>query len=230
MPLLLPLSKPSESSARKQQEEAEARLETLRQDQVDAIEEGRDFQHNNEILIVNERLAALDKAIARAERREAAEEARLQRAAQREEVRRQQEALTTAEQTYLDLLTETEKTASELVRLLQSVHAQSGQLYRVGIGARDFLRRHDQPSDEPKMSGPNLDDRLSHYLSSTLCGLRPKSNASNRLGQIVWQSVRPMSTSWVEAERRALSGNKNHKLRALDRVFSGLQESSDDAE
>lgn len=226
-----PKSPISSTNLRQQKEQAEARLEALRQDQVDAIEEGRDFQHNNEILVVNERLAALDKAIARAERREAAEEARLERAAQRQEVRRQQQALTTAEQAYLDLLTETEKTANELVRLLQSVHAQSGELYRAGIGARDFLRRHDQPSDEPnEMSGPNLDDRLSHYLSSTLCGLRPKSNASDRLGQIVWQSVRPMSTSWVEAERRALSGNKNQKLRALDRVYAGLQESSDDAE
>ncbi|WP_318855367.1 hypothetical protein RWA01_15810 [Sinorhizobium meliloti] len=103
-----PKSPISSANLRQQKEEAEARLEALRQDQVDAIEEGRDFQHNNEILVVNERLAALDKAIARAERREAAEEARLERAAQREEVRRQQEALTTAEQTYLDLLANSE--------------------------------------------------------------------------------------------------------------------------
>ncbi|RVG92103.1 hypothetical protein [Sinorhizobium meliloti] len=226
-----PKSPISSTDLRQQKKGAEARLEALRQEQVDAIEEGSDLPHNNEILVVNERLAALDKAIARAERREAAEEARRERAEQRDEVRRQQEALQTSEQVYLDLLADAEKATGELVRLLRSVDAHSRELYRIGIGARDFLRRHGQPSDEPnELSGPNLSDRLGSYLSSTLCDIRRGTNAPDRLGMVTWQNVAPMNTSWAEAEKRALAGNRNQKLRVLDRVLVALQESPDEAE
>lgn len=216
----------SSGNLKQQRDEVEARLEALRQEQVDALEQGSDFKHNNEILIINEQLAALDKAIARAIHREAEEDARRARSEQCDAARRQQDVLKEAEKAYLNVLADAERAAAELVSLLQTVDARSSDMYQAGIAARDFLRRHDQPADEPnELSGPNLDTRLSGYLSSTLCGLRPKSHSSSRLGGVSWQSVRVMDTSWADAEKRALAGNQNQKLRALDRVVAALQES-----
>lgn len=48
------------------------RLNALRLEQVVALEEGRNFEHNGEIPLVTERIDALNQAVSRAKKREAA--------------------------------------------------------------------------------------------------------------------------------------------------------------
>ncbi len=190
----------------RQKQEAEARLDSLRQQQVDALEEGREPAHDSEIGMVNERLAALEKAIARAEVRE--EEARQRQALI--DVRERAETLASqikeAEAKRLDTLAAMQAAFEKVLRLRRDLIMQGQQVDAINREILPFLAR--QPAalrrrgsaryptvmdSSQHVSGPYL-DRLDGYLNDALVierrGDLPQENwremEDNTVSRSIW--------------------------------------------
>lgn len=219
----------SSEALKSQKRDAEERLSELRQQQVDAIEQGRELAHDNEIVVVKERIAAFDKAILRALKREADEEARRERAEARDEVVALKSEIEMEQAAYLSLFGEAEKAAAEFARTIAAIEAKATDLYRGGVAVGNFLARHGIASDEPNEFGAgNLHTRLSGYISSVLCAARNGHNVPNRIGEVIWENVSPANAPWEEAEGRKIGGGASYRLRSLDKVLAGLQEPADE--
>lgn len=220
---------PISSQALKQQrQEADARLANLRQQQVDAIEQGLEFEHNNEILIVSERTAALDKAIERALKRETDEEDRLERAEARDDILKMKSEWQEGVEEHLSLLAQAEAALKEAGRLFAAIEERADGMYRKGSMIRNFLLRHGRPADEPgNFSLPNLHMRLGEYASHTLSASPRSKDSGSRIGSLSWSNVHPSGQSWPDVERAALAPPSAALLKGLDQVFAKLQEPED---
>ncbi|MBN9053124.1 MAG: hypothetical protein J0H80_04960 [Rhizobiales bacterium] len=208
----------SSEALKSQKRDAEERLSELRQQQVDAIEQGRELAHDNEIVVVKERIAAFDKAILRALKREADEEARRERAEARDEVMALKSEIETEQAAYLSLFEDAEKAAAEFARTIAAIEAKATDLYRGGVAVGNFLIRHGIVSSEPnEFSAMNLRSRLSGYISSVIC-----------IGEVSSGSVTPPDAHWSQSEERHIGGGATYRLRSLDKVLAGLQEPADE--
>lgn len=209
----------SSEDLKQQTAEAQQRLDKLRQEQVEALEEGREFEHNSEILLVSERIDALTKAVSRAETRE--EEARAQRI--RDLERQRLEQIKGKSQALIEervvALQEAEtamyQTIGSMLRFLKA----NEDLIAMMQHAQPIFDRHGVPSQEFGEFGiGNVHNRLSLYLSSAFetLGLN-----HNHLGQVTWHSNPGMTGSWNESETRAITGLfKGVFLRNINKVLS----------
>ncbi|RVL05650.1 hypothetical protein [Sinorhizobium meliloti] len=222
-------SSPLSSIALKQQKtEAEAQLDALRQQQVEALERGEDFQHDNNIGIVKERIAALDKAIERAQKREADEEARRERADARNEIERLKTDHQADLDEYLALLEEAEKHFAAAGRALTSIERKGAVLYQSAARIATFVRRHGLQTDEPSEFTSNLPTRIGGYVSATLCHTRQgERRVPNMFGNVSWANVQPLPLDWAETERQALRPSLEQKMKSLNTVLGRLQEPED---
>lgn len=202
---------------------AEERLDALRLEQVAALEEGRNFEHNGEILLVSERIDALKKAIERAEKRE--DDARERRIRELERQRLEQirsKAIALVEKR-IDTLHEAEtamyQTIGAMLRFLKATDDLAAMMQH----AKPIFARHGVPDQEYAEFGVgNVHQRLSLYLSSAFVSLGLNHN---HLGQITWDSNPRVNGSWNENETGSISGLFNGVfLRGIDSVMVELPE------
>lgn len=217
----------SSNFLKNQRKEAEQRIDDLRQQQVDALEQGLEFEHNSEILIVSERIAALDRAIARAVQRERAEEERRERTEARADIETMKETLKRDHAEHLDLIAEAEAAATKAAELFKSIETKGEALRQRAVSVAIFLKSHKIAADEPNEYGPNLSIRLGDYFSSAMCKPRRGENRPNQMGQVSWQNAQPLDHSWREAEFGRMIGPLNARIKGLDQILAGLQEPED---
>lgn len=214
----------SSTVLKRQKVEATARLDDLRQQQVDALEQGEDFQHNSEILLISERIAALDKAIDRAEKREAAEAERLSRAQERDRLLGIKDDWLKTQAEYLDLFTEAEEALTKTAALFRAIDQKAEELYSQGIVIKGILSARNMLGDEPnEFHTPNVHMRLGGYASSAFYASREGNNRTS-IGGLHWDGVRPLSGSWISAETTAIAGSSASRVNRLDRIINNLQE------
>ena len=217
----------SSQDLKAQKQQAESKLNELRQQQVDALEEGRDFEHNSEILLVSERIDALTKAVDRAEKRE--QQAREQEIIDLERKRLLQirdKALTLQEKR-VEALDDADAAMASVVEALRRFLTASEDIAATMVKATPILERHNvQFSELQDFSQPNVHARAGSYLSSALADLLPLYNS---LGQLVWQSSPPRHSSWSDGETRAVSGSLSGVfVKSIDRVVERLAEKPDE--
>ncbi|WP_412063759.1 hypothetical protein [Rhizobium sp. SYY.PMSO] len=202
-----------------QKQEAEAQLDTLRQQQVDALEEGRDFPHSSEFVTLNERMAALDKAIARAEAREDQERQRQALIDVRERAETLASQIKEAETKRLDTLAAMQATFNKTLDLRRQLIAQGDQIYALlceivpFIAAQPAAIRRLGNYPYPKTvgsslhtSGPYL-DRLDKYLDAAIVierrGDLPRENwremEDNTASRGIWLGTLPELQHIVDA-------------------------------
>lgn len=203
---------------------AEERLDALRHDQVAALEEGREFEHNGEILLVSERIDALTKAVDRALKRE--DEAREQRILGLERKRLEQirsKAVSLVEKRN-EALQDAEVAMSQTIGAMQRYLKANDELAGMMQHAKPIFARHGVPNQEYSELGlANVQQRLSLYMSSAFVSL---GLDQNHLGQITWNSNPKVNGSWSENETLSISGLFNGVfLRGIDRVMGELPES-----
>jgi hypothetical protein len=207
--------------------DARERLDELRQAQVEALEEGRDFEHNSEILLVSERIDALTKAVERAEKRE--DDAREQRI--RDLERRRLEQIKSKScaimEKRVEALVEAETAMYRTLGAVRRFLKANADLAKMMQHAQPIFERHAEPSQEFSEFGDgNVHNRLSLYLSSAFESLGLNSN---NLGQITWHSNPGISGSWNENETGSISGLFSGVfLRGIDRVLVNIPELGDE--
>ncbi|NTF62093.1 hypothetical protein G6L91_11505 [Agrobacterium rhizogenes] len=169
----------SSAQLRQQKREAEYRLDSLRQDQVDALEEGRAFEHNSEIVEIIERIAALDKAIARAEAREDGERARQALVDAREKAESLAIQISEAEVKRLDTVAEMQVALDEVFRIRASIIEQGKTVAALNVEAQRLVA--DQPaafrrlkhfdykvSTDSQLVGFQAIDRLNKFMTDAI--------------------------------------------------------------
>lgn len=202
---------------------AEERLDDLRLEQVAALEEGRDFEHNGEILLVSERIDALTKAVERAEKREDA--AREQRILQLERKRLEQirsKAVALVEKR-VEELQEAESAMYQMIGAMLRFLKVTDDLAALMQHAKPIFARHGVPDQEySEFVTGSVHNRLSLYISSAFESL---GLAHNHLGQITWHSNPGVSGSWNENETKEILGLfRGVFLRGIDHVLKELPE------
>ncbi|OCJ68626.1 hypothetical protein A6U97_08220 [Agrobacterium tumefaciens] len=206
---------------------AEERLEVLRLEQVAALEEGRDFEHNGEILLVSERINALSKAVERAEKRE--DEAREQeiRNLERQRLEQIKSKSNAIMEKRVEALFEAESAMYQTLGAIRRFLKANADLAKMMQHAQPIFERHGVPSHEFSEFGiGNVHNRLSLYLSSAFESLGLNDN---HLGQITWHSNPGISGSWNENETGSTSGSFGGVfLRGIDRILVDLPELGDE--
>lgn len=207
------------TALRSQQRETKARLEALRQAQVEALEEGRTFEHNNEILVEMEKLAAFEKAIARAEEREELQRNKLARQASRSEAAATIELIKETEAARLTALSGVETAMNSLIDAIAQFEAQSERARLAYSRGLSFCSR--QPAELRRLphlqysphdlevqplTRTRLRDRLGGYMSSTFGALTVGDFGHGQFGPITWQHSIKLEKPWVEVERAVMDG------------------------
>ena len=205
---------------------AEERLDALRLEQVAALEEGRDFEHNGEILLVSERIDALKKAVERAEKREDEErEQRIQQLERQRLERIKAKVVTVREKRNL-ALSEVEEKMHEAMSAITAFLAASAQLEELGLSAKPTIERHGFAVSEPGLLHVgNAKMRLGTYLSAALQTL----NTGGRLGQLAWETNPSMERDWAARENRATAEIDGVLLRDIDRLLNIPPGATDEA-
>lgn len=206
---------------------ADERLEALRLEQVAALEEGRDFEHNGEILLVSERIDALAKAVERAEKRE--DEAREQRILDLERKRLEQirsKAVALVDKR-IETLHEAETAMYQAIGAMLRFMKVNNDLAAMMQHAKPIFARHGVPDQEySEFVIGSVHNRLSLYVSAAFESL---GLTHNHLGQITWHSNPGVSGSWNENETKATSGLFSGVfLRGIDHVLKELPELVDE--
>lgn len=217
----------SSQDLKAQKQQAESKLDELRQQQVEALEEGREFEHNSEILLVSERIDALTKAVERADKRE--QQAREQEIIDLERKRLIQirdKALSLQEKR-VEALADAEVAMASVVESLKRFLGASDDIAATMVKATPILERHNvQFSEIQDFSQPNVHARAGSYLSSALADLLPLYNS---LDQLVWQSSPPRHSSWSDGETRAVSSSLSGVfVKSINRVVERLAEKPDE--
>lgn len=204
--------------------EATARLDELRRQQADAFDLGEDFQHDNETLLISERIAALDMAIGRAQKREAVEAERLGRAQERDRLIGIKDDWLKTQAEYLDLFADAEEALAKVAALFADIDQKAADLYRQGLVIKGILSARNMQGDEPnEFHTPNVHMRLGGYASSVLYASREGNNRTS-IGGLHWDGVRPLSGSWISEETTAISGSSMSRVSRLDRIINDLRE------
>jgi hypothetical protein len=229
-----------------QKSDAERRLVEVRQQQVDAIESGSDFEHSSEILLLNERIAALDTAISRAEQREAVEEEKAElvrsraRAAEIQTIAETNEtdraaALAEAEahaKGYVDAIRRfADLTEKQRLHLLESISFYSEQ-------PEHLQRRGDVYSHKPgqmhldhmlEFGTQAVSFRIGNYLGAAL-----ESTGWRQIGNVSWRvdstDAASLTDSWAERELNAVRGKLAADLVLnMDFIVSNIGAGAEDA-
>lgn len=185
----------SSAQLRQQKQEAENRLDSLRQDQVDALEEGRTFEHNSEIVEIIERIAALDKAIARAEAREEETRKRTEAAAQADNLQANADKIAASERAYLEAVQKLEKHLAATRDILVEIKSISGELF-------SSIARATRESNVPTFDHQNVSQRISREIGLFLSGV----GVSGYYGVLQWMPEGDVSGGMVEKEKQYISG------------------------
>lgn len=205
---------------------AEERLDALRLEQVAALEEGRDFEHNGEILLVSERIDALSKAVERAEKRE--DEEREQRIQQLERQRLEhiKAKVATVRKKRDDALSNVEEKMHEAMSAITVFLAASAHIEKLGLSAKPTIERHGLAvSEQGLLHVGNAKIRLGTYLSAALQTL----DVGGYLGQLSWETNPLMQRNWAERENRATAEIDGVLLRDIDRLLNILPGANDEA-
>ncbi|NRF12279.1 hypothetical protein [Agrobacterium pusense] len=217
----------SSDDLKAQKRVAEERLDVLRHEQVAALEEGREFEHNGEILLTSERIDALKKAVERAEKRE--DDARERRIRELERKRLEQirsKAVSLVEKRN-EALQDAEGAMSQTIEAIQRYLKANDDLAGMMQHAKPIFARHGVGDQEYSEFGVgNVQQRLSLYLSLAFDSLDLQQN---HLGQVTWHSNPGVRGSWNENETKAISGLFNGVfLRGIDHVLKELPELADE--
>jgi chromosome segregation ATPase len=179
----------------KQKEEAEARLDSLRQKQVDALDEGREPEHDSEIGILNERLTAIDKAIARAEAREEETRKRTEAAAQADNLQANADKIAASERAYLEAVQKLEKHLAPTRDILVEIKSISGELF-------SSIARATRESNVPTFDHQNVSQRISREIGLFLSGV----GVSGYYGVLQWMPEGGEVGGMAEKEKQYISG------------------------
>lgn len=179
----------------KQKEEAEARLDSLRQKQVDALDEGREPEHDSEIGILNERLTAIDKAIARAEAREEETRKRTEAAAQADNLQANADKIAASERAYLEAVQKLEKHLAPTRDILIEIKSISGELF-------SLIARAMRESNVPTFDHQNVSQRISREIGLFLSGV----GVSGYYGVLQWMPEGGAAGGMAEKEKQYISG------------------------
>ncbi len=203
------------------------RLTELRLEQVAALEEGRDFEHNGEILLVTERIEALNEAVSRAERREDKEREDRIRQLERKRLEKIRSMTVALVDKRAETLQEAETAMYQTIGAVLRFLKANEDLVAMMQHAKPIFARHGVPDQEYSEFGVgNVQQRLSLYLSLAFDSLDLNHN---HLGQITWHSNPGVRGSWNENETKAISGLFNGVfLRGIDHVLKGLPELVDE--
>ncbi len=218
----------SSEDLKQQVTEAQQRLDALRHEQVEALEEGREFEHNSEILLVSERIDALTKAVTRAEKREAeARESRIRELQRRRLLQLKDKA---------ELIIESRDEA--LLKVQVAMHAATDAL-KTFMKANDELAtmvghskpifaQHGVPCEEFSIfAAGNVHQRISSYLSSAFANLE---FTHTHVGRVSWESNPGVNGPWTDFERRATSAQFSGVfLAGIDKVLSKFEPVDSDA-
>lgn len=206
---------------------AEERLDALRHEQVAALEEGRDFEHNGEILLVSERIDALQKAVERAEKREDEQRELRIRQLERQRLEQINSKSNAIMEKRVEALLEAETAMHQTLGAVRRFLKANADLVKMMQHAQPIFERHSVPSQEFSEFGVgNVHNRLSLYLSSAFESLGLNQN---HLGQITWHSNPGVSGSWNENETGSISGAFTGVfLQGIDRVLAQLPELGDE--
>lgn len=207
---------------------AEERLDALRLEQVAALEEGRDFEHNGEILLVSERIDALSKAVERAEKREDDARERRIRELERKRLEQIKGKATDLVEKRVEALQEAETAMYQTIGAMLRFLKANDDLVTMMQHAKPIFARYGAPDQEYSEFGVgNVHQRLSLYLSLAFDGLGLNHN---HLGQITWHSNHGIRGSWSENESEAISGLfRGVFLRGIDHVLEELPELGNEA-
>ncbi len=214
----------SSASLIDQKRSAETRLDELRQAQVDALELGEEFEHNNEILLINEHLAALDKAIVRAQRREqreADERATLQA---RQLASTLIESIRSIEEERLAALDKAQQSFDLAVSSIFDFLQICGTQQLICQDAVDLF--NSQPQNRRRIKGmvytPGDRDiheltesavkaRIGNYMADALRAFNDAAG-NGRMGDVTWSGRRILERRWTEEERSAVEGRIERDL------------------
>lgn len=218
----------SSDDLRAQKVAAEERLDALRLEQVAALEEGRDFEHNGEILLVSERIDALKQAVFRAEKRE--DEEREQRIQQLERQRLEQikAKVATVRRKRDHALSEVEEKMHEAMSAVTAFLKATGDLEDLMLKTKPIFERHNFAVTEPgALKVGNAELRVGTFLSAAFQTL---NLGTTHIGQVAWETNPNMQRGWAERENRATSGEIDGVLlRDIDRLLNILPGADDEA-
>ena len=216
----------SSDDLKRQTAEAEQRLNALRQEQVEALEEGREFEHNSEIMLVSERIDALTKAVTRAERREAeARESRI-RDLQRRRLLQLKDKAEQIVESRDDALLQVQAAMRTATDALKTFMKANDELSTMVGHSKPIFEQHGVPCDEFSIFHPgNVHQRISSYLSSAFANL---DLAHTHVGRVSWESNPGVSGPWTDHEARATSPQfRGVFLSGIDKVLSKIPTSDD---
>ncbi|MCZ7973934.1 hypothetical protein O9X80_05435 [Agrobacterium salinitolerans] len=203
------------------------RLNELRLEQVAALEEGREFHHNGEILLVTERIEALNEAVSRAERREDEEREHRIRQLERQRLEHIRAKVTTVREKRDQALSEVEAKMHDAMSAITSFLEASRHLEDLGLKAKPTFDRHGLNVSEPGiLHVGNAKMRLGTYLSAALQTL---SVGTNHLGQLSWETNPDMRRDWAAREHQATAEIDGVLLRDIDRLLNILPGATDEA-
>ncbi len=202
----------------KQKQEAEARLNSLRQDQVDALEEGRDFPHSNEFVTLNERIAALDKAIARAEEREEKEYQRAAAADQADTLQAQLDKIKAGERLYLDSVKRVGEVMPQIVEALQQIGGLASPMYSA-------IRAATKEDHVPTFDNTNIEMRLAAQIGRYLAQVSHRGS----YGRMHWPFEGDVVGDMVATEAAEISGSVRHAEKIINAQIDQLRRIADGA-
>jgi hypothetical protein len=216
----------SSDDLKAQTEAAYNRLSELRLEQVTALEEGRDFEHNGEILLVTERIEALNEAVPRAERRENDEREHRIRQLERQRLEHIKAKVTTVREKRDKALSEVETKMHEAMSAVTAFLEASSHLEDLALKAKPTFDRHGFNVSEPgAIHVGNAKMRLGTYLSAALQTL----NTGGHLGRLAWEINPWMERDWAARENRATAEIDGVLLRDIDRLLNILPRTDNEA-
>lgn len=203
------------------------RLNELRLEQVAALEEGREFAHNGEILLVTERIDALNQAVSRAEKREDEEREHRIQQLERQRLEQIKARVASIREKRDNALSEVETKMHEAMSSVTAFLEASRHLEELGLKAKPTFERHGFAVSEPgAIHVGNAKMRLGTYLSAALQTLNV---GINHLGQLSWETNPLMQRDWAERENRATAEIDGVLLRDIDRLLKILPGKTDEA-
>ncbi len=195
-----------------QKQEAEARLDSLRQQQVDALEEGRDFPHSSEFVTLNERMAALDKAIARAEAREEEEEKRVAAAADADGLQAKLDKIKDGERVYLDAVKRVAEIMPQVIDALRRIKDIASPMY-------NSISAATKQGHVPVFDYTNVEMRLARYIGMYL----GQVSRAGFYGSMLWPPERDESGEMVAQEFATVTGAVHQAEQLLNQQIAELR-------
>lgn len=221
----------SSDDLKAQKVKAEERLNELLLEQVAALEEGREFERNGEILLVSERINALNQAISRAEKREDEEREHSIRKLERQRLEHIKSKITKVREKRDHALSDVEAKMHDAMSAIMAFLAESWHLEQLGLKAKPTFERHGFVVSEPGLLNVgNVKMRLGTYLSGALQTLNAGGHhVGGNLGQLTWESNPPMERNWAARESRATAEIDGVLLRDIDRLLDILPRTDNEA-